>query len=197
MIAAMANFLGYDVYDIELTSIKNNTWLRRMFSKICNKSIIVLEDIDCSLDLIGERKKKMVMVVIARLHSLGFLNFIDGISFACGGEKIIAFTTSHIEKLDPDLIRRGRMDKQIELFYCKFEAFKVLVKSYLEIEPRPLFERISQLLEEVDMSPADAAKNLMRKTEDADEDGNAETQDKECRKEEMEIYVMILVSHMN
>ena len=89
------------------------------------------------------------------------------------------------------------MDKLIELFYCKFEAFKVLVKSYLEIESRPLFERISQLLEEVDMSPADAAKNLMRKTEDVDEDGNTKTQDKESRKEETETYVMILVSHMN
>lgn len=72
MIADMANFLGYDVYDIELTSIKNNTQLRRMFSTICNKSIIVIEDIDCSLAVIGERKKKMVMVVIARLHSLGY-----------------------------------------------------------------------------------------------------------------------------
>jgi len=72
MIAAMANFLGYDVYDIELTSVKNNTQLRRMSRKICNKSIIVFEDIDCSLDLIGEMKKKMVMVVIARLYSLGF-----------------------------------------------------------------------------------------------------------------------------
>lgn len=72
MIAAMANFLGYVVYDIELTSIKNNTQLRRMFSKICNKSIIVFEDIDCSLDLIGERKKKIVMVLIATSNSLGF-----------------------------------------------------------------------------------------------------------------------------
>ncbi|KAL9680584.1 hypothetical protein QQ045_018465 [Rhodiola kirilowii] len=29
MIAAMANFLGYDVYDLELTVVKNNAELRR------------------------------------------------------------------------------------------------------------------------------------------------------------------------
>ena len=31
MIAAMANYLDYDVYDFELTSVKTNTELRHMF----------------------------------------------------------------------------------------------------------------------------------------------------------------------
>ena len=92
------------------------------------------------------------------------------------------------------------MDKHIELSYCKFEAFKVLAKNYLDIESHPLFEKISQLLEEVNMSPADVAENLMPKIEG----GKAETclesliqaleslkegeaQDKENRKEETEI----------
>ncbi|GMY30419.1 P-loop containing nucleoside triphosphate hydrolases superfamily protein [Fagus crenata] len=77
---------------------------------------------------------------------------------------------------------------------------KVLAKNYLDIESHPLFEKISQLLEEVNMSPADVAENLMPKIEG----GKAETclesliqaleslkegeaQDKENRKEETEI----------
>ena len=219
MIAAMANFLGYDVYDVELTSIKNNTVLRLMLGDISSKAIIVFEDIDCSLDLTGQRKNKKGKggyknPIAKKLEEdeedngggeskvtlSGLLNFIDGLCAGCGGERIIVFTTNHVENLDPALIRRGRMDKHIELSYCKFEAFKVLAKNYLDIESHPLFEKISQLLEEVNMSPADVAENLMPKIEG----GKAETclesliqaleslkegeaQDKENRKEETEI----------
>ncbi|CAN7111183.1 unnamed protein product [Brassica rapa subsp. narinosa] len=58
MIAAMANFLDYDVYDLELTTVRDNTQLRRLLIDTSAKSIIVIEDIDCSLDLTGQRRKK-------------------------------------------------------------------------------------------------------------------------------------------
>ncbi|KAG8643675.1 hypothetical protein MANES_11G055419v8 [Manihot esculenta] len=148
MIAAMDNFLNYDVYDLELTTVKDNSELRKLLIETTSKSIIVIEDIDCSLDLTGQRKpkekeedkdgegqdpiskkekeeeaenKKSSKVTLS-----GLLNFIDGIWSACGGERIIVFTTNYVEKLDPALIRRGRMDKHIEMSYCCFEAFKHL-----------------------------------------------------------------------
>ncbi|KAL3568374.1 hypothetical protein D5086_031025 [Populus alba] len=58
MIAAMANFLGYDLYDLELTTVKDNGDLRKLLIETTGKSIVVIEDIDCSLDLTGQRKKK-------------------------------------------------------------------------------------------------------------------------------------------
>ncbi|KAK9925158.1 hypothetical protein M0R45_033493 [Rubus argutus] len=58
MIAAISNFMNYDVYDLELTTVKNNTELRKLLIETPNKAIIVIEDIDCSLDLTGQRKKK-------------------------------------------------------------------------------------------------------------------------------------------
>ncbi|CAA6663585.1 unnamed protein product [Spirodela intermedia] len=58
MIAAMANLLEYDVYDLELTAVKDNSSLRRLLIETSSKSIIVIEDIDCSLDLTGSRRKK-------------------------------------------------------------------------------------------------------------------------------------------
>ncbi|KAJ9689462.1 hypothetical protein PVL29_014913 [Vitis rotundifolia] len=51
MIAAMANFLGYDVYDLELTEVHTNSELRKLLMKTSSKSIIVIEDIDCSINL--------------------------------------------------------------------------------------------------------------------------------------------------
>ncbi|XVE83856.1 hypothetical protein DITRI_Ditri16bG0121500 [Diplodiscus trichospermus] len=187
MIAAMANFLNYDVYDLELTTVKNNVELRRLLIEISNKSIIVIEDIDCSLDLTGQREKKKKNENDEEMDPIskkakeeerkdsevtlsGLLNFIDGLWSACGGERIIVFTTNHIEKLDPALIRRGRMDKHIEMSYCRFEAFKVLARNYLDIDSHPLYEEIRRLLKETDMTPADVAENLMLKSDDDEED---------------------------
>ncbi|XVF60451.1 hypothetical protein PTKIN_Ptkin08bG0047700 [Pterospermum kingtungense] len=57
MIAAMANLLNYDIYDLELTTVKNNAELRKLLTYTSSKSIIVIEDIDCSLDVTGQRTK--------------------------------------------------------------------------------------------------------------------------------------------
>lgn len=56
MIAAIANFLQYDVYDVELTEVSSNSELRRLLIQTTNRSVIVIEDIDCSVDL-AERTK--------------------------------------------------------------------------------------------------------------------------------------------
>jgi len=186
MIAAMANHLDYDVYDIELTSVRTNTDLRKLFIETTSKSIIVIEDIDCSLDLTGSRKKKEAAEeddkkdkkdggpfrpgekkdTSSKVTLSGLLNFIDGLWSACGGERIIVFTTNHVEKLDPALIRRGRMDKHIEMSYCGFEAFKFLAKTYLDVDSHPLFDAVGELLREVQMTPADVAENLTPKSLD-------------------------------
>ncbi|CAA2979553.1 AAA-ATPase ASD, mitochondrial-like [Olea europaea subsp. europaea] len=194
MIAAMANLLKYDIYDLELTAVKDNTELRKLLIDTSSKSILVIEDIDCSLDLTGQREKREKTgdekkeekdkdPVKAEMKKRdennqnsqvtlsGLLNFIDGPWSACGGERIIVFTTNYVDKLDPALIRRGRMDKHIELSYCSFEAFKVLAKNYLDIKSHHLFGRIDILLQETKMTPADVAENLMPKS--TEEDGEA------------------------
>ncbi|XP_030469868.1 AAA-ATPase At3g28510-like [Syzygium oleosum] len=187
MVAAMANFLKYDVYDLELTAVKNNTELRRLLIEISSKSIIVIEDIDCSLDLTGQRKKEgddenddggedkspakkltQKEKKSSEVTLSGLLNFIDGIWSACGGERIIVFTTNHLDKLDPALIRRGRMDKHIEMSYCCYEAFKVLARNYLNIDDHPLYKTIGGLFDNTNMTPADVAENLMPKSDDED-----------------------------
>ncbi|KMT10440.1 hypothetical protein BVRB_5g115660 [Beta vulgaris subsp. vulgaris] len=213
MIAAMANLLKYDVFDLELTAVKDNTELRKLLIDTTSKSIIVIEDIDCSLELTGQRKKnkkkgeaemdykelendgdqkKVDNAKVAAENNgnvgngssavtlSGLLNFIDGIWSSCGGERIIVFTTNYVEKLDPALIRRGRMDKHIEMSYCSFEGFKVLAKNYLlldEVEDNDaddqyyeMFDEIKKLLSEVKITPADVAENLMPKSSEESAD---------------------------
>ncbi|OMO99168.1 ATPase, AAA-type, core [Corchorus olitorius] len=137
-------------------------------------AIIVVEDIDSSLEITRKRKTQneddsddddgegTSSRGKSKVTLSGFLNFVDGIWSGSGGERIIVFTTNHVNKLDPALIRRGRMDMHIELSYCTFQAFKVLAKNYLEIDSHPLFETIGGLLGEVNMTPVDVIEHLIR-----------------------------------
>ena len=98
MIVAMANLLGYDIYDLKLTTIKNNSKLKTLLINTTDKSIIVVvEDIDCLLDLIGKLLKKQgknrANPIVKKAEEeeeekangeskvtlSGFLNFVDGI----------------------------------------------------------------------------------------------------------------------
>ncbi|KAJ8430394.1 hypothetical protein Cgig2_000226 [Carnegiea gigantea] len=188
LVAAMANLLEYDIYDLELTAVKNNMQLRRLLIETSSKWIILIEDIDCSLELTGKRKKKKANERDNGKDSIknretksskkkgsqvtvsAILNFIDGIWSACGEERIIVFITNHIDKIDPSLIRRGRIDVHIELSYCCFESFKVLAKNYLRLKSHLLFETIRRSLEETQMTPADMAENLMPTSINVSED---------------------------
>ncbi|KAK9684630.1 hypothetical protein RND81_10G221400 [Saponaria officinalis] len=190
MIAAMANLLGYDVYDLELTSVSSNEELRRLLISTDKKSIIAIEDVDCSLD-ITQKRDEIPMNTSSNTTSIGtkikaregksenttkqsgvtlsgLLNFIDGIWSASEGERIFVFTTNSLAKLDPALIRTGRMDKHIEMSYCCFEGFKVLAKNYLLIDTHDKFDVIRELLEVTKMTPADVGECLMPKVPSED-----------------------------
>ncbi|KAH6758414.1 P-loop containing nucleoside triphosphate hydrolases superfamily protein [Perilla frutescens var. frutescens] len=183
MIAAMANLLDYDVYDLELTSVKDNAELRKLLMATKAKSMIVIEDIDCSLDLTGQRKKmkkkksknkseneetemEAVSWSRSKVTLSGLLNSTDGLWSACVGERVIVFTTNHVDKLDPALIRKGRMDKPIEFSYCNYQGFRVLARNYLQLEKHPLFEDVEELMKEVQITPADVAEELMPKSDE-------------------------------
>lgn len=55
LIAAMANYLKFDVYDLQLANILRDSDLRRLLLATANRSILVIEDIDCSVDLPDRR----------------------------------------------------------------------------------------------------------------------------------------------
>ncbi|GJN24802.1 hypothetical protein PR202_gb12568 [Eleusine coracana subsp. coracana] len=176
MIAAMANYLNYDIYDVELTMVHNNNDLRKLLIETAGKSIIVIEDIDCSLDLSGQRRGSDDLPVhsnkpevndnrrkrTSKVTLSGLLNFIDGIWSAHNDKQIIVLTTNFVDKLDAALIRHGRMDLHIEMSYCCYEAFLTLAKNYLGVDEHPLFDTIKELLQAVEITPANVAECLMR-----------------------------------
>ncbi|KAI6688276.1 hypothetical protein NL676_025104 [Syzygium grande] len=154
LVAAMANYLKYDVYDLDLSEVQCNSDLRRLLIGTGNRSIIVIEDIDCSKESKTLDEEKITLS--------GLLNFIDGLWSCCGDERIIVFTTNHRDRLDPALLRPGRMDLHIHMSYCSFSGFKTLASNYLGIQDHPLFKEVEELLKVVQATPAEVAGELMK-----------------------------------
>ncbi|KAK0575157.1 hypothetical protein LWI29_034690 [Acer saccharum] len=154
------------IYDLELASIHSNSELRSLLVSTSNRSILVIEDIDCSVKLQNRQAGRYVPNERSKFTLSGLLNFIDGLWSSCGDERIIVFTTNHKEKLDSALLRPGRMDMHIHMSYCTPSGFRILVSNYLEINDHDLFPEIDELMTEVQVTPAEIAEELM-KNEDA------------------------------
>ncbi|GFY91133.1 P-loop containing nucleoside triphosphate hydrolases superfamily protein [Actinidia rufa] len=148
MIAAMANHLGYDIYDLELTEPP-----RDGFSAGDEKW--GAEEGGNSITLSGL-----------------LLNFTDGLWSCCGSERIFVFTTNHVEKLDPALLRSGRMDMHIFMSYCSFPALLILLKNYLGFGEGDLDEAVvrelGEVIDEAEMTPADVSEVLIKNRRDRD-----------------------------
>ncbi|KAK2636740.1 hypothetical protein Ddye_031532 [Dipteronia dyeriana] len=168
LIAAMANYLKFSVYDLELGSISSNSKLRNLLVSTSNRSILVIEDIDCSVELQDRQSSRKLDNNNSSQFTLsGLLNFIDGLWSSCGDERIIVFTTNHKERLDSALLRPGRMDMHIHMSYCTPSGFRILVSNYLGINDHDLFPDIDELITEVQATPAEIAEEMM-KSEDTD-----------------------------
>ncbi|KAL9229553.1 hypothetical protein vseg_005008 [Gypsophila vaccaria] len=172
LIAAMANHLKFDIYDLQLSSVVNDLALRKLLLSTSNRSILVIEDIDCSLGLAdrqlqiddGKDGHYNGSDMSSQISLSGLLNFIDGLWSTCGDERIFIFTTNHKEKLDPALLRPGRMDMHIHMSYLTMSSFKVLASNYLSLsgDQHQLYGEIEELLEATNVTPAQVAEELIR-----------------------------------
>ncbi|XP_050383124.1 AAA-ATPase At3g50940-like [Argentina anserina] len=164
LIAAMANYLNFDIYDLELTGLRCDSELRRLLISMANRSILVVEDIDCTIEF----QDRMAEVKTEdgsprqQVTLSGLLNFIDGLWSSCGDERIIIFTTNHKEKLDAALLRPGRMDVHVNMSYCTPTGFRLLADNYLGIKDHKLFEAIEKQIESTEVTPAEVAEQLLQ-----------------------------------
>ncbi|KAK3410371.1 hypothetical protein EUGRSUZ_J02371, partial [Eucalyptus grandis] len=171
LVAAMANYLNFDVYDLELSGLRSNANLRRLLVATTNQSILVVEDIDCTIQLQdrnpGTRAAGMNPMLMCyqqqdQVTLSGFLNFTDGLWLSCGNEQIIVFMTNHVEKLDPAILRPGRMDLHIPMSYCTPCGFRLLAYNYLGIDHHELSNQIESAITMARVTPAEVAEELMK-----------------------------------
>lgn len=164
---------------LQRSQVRSNSELKQLLIQTTNKSVIVIEDIDCSVCLSHARSRRASSHHETassepqeqgrpegdggRITLSGLLNFTDGLWSCCGNERILIFTTNHIEKLDDALLRPGRMDLHIHMSYCTYAAFKTLVLNYLMLESHCLFPKVEKLLRSgVRVTPAQVSEVLIQ-----------------------------------
>lgn len=108
-VVAVASALGMDIALLSLngSSLDDNE-LGELLAQTPVNAIVLIEDIDCAFaerTATSEKHNKLTFS--------GLLNAIDGV--AAGEGRILFATTNHIERLDPALIRPGRIDRKLEI----------------------------------------------------------------------------------
>lgn len=145
-VAAMANFLGYDVYDLDLSRVKDDSELKMLVLQTTSKSVILIEDLDRFF------AEKSTAVSFS-----GISNFMDGLlNSCCAEERVMVFTMNSKDQVDPNFLRPGRIDVHIHFPLCDFSAFRNLATSYLGVKEHKLFPQVEEIFQSgSSLSPAE------------------------------------------
>ncbi|CAN0922669.1 AAA-ATPase At2g46620 [Linum grandiflorum] len=145
-VAAMARFLGFDIYEIDVSNVRNDSDLKTLLLQTTSRSVIVIEDLDRRL----ANSKDTTNLT-------GVLNFMDGIMSCCGEERVMVFTMSSKDGIDPAILRPGRIDVHVHFPLCDFPAFKSLASNYLGVKEHKLFPQVEEILQSggESLSPAE------------------------------------------
>ena len=105
--SAVSKHYRLNLYNLPLSSVKDDRELMDRITDINEHSVLLLEDIDIFSKSMSREQSESGPTLA------GLLNALDGVGTPHG---LITFmTTNHIDSLDPALIRRGRVDMHIEL----------------------------------------------------------------------------------
>ncbi|CAF1561553.1 unnamed protein product [Adineta ricciae] len=120
--------------------------LQQLLSNVPEESIILLEDIDAAT--VGRHYEKEDAIRYQGMKPLtlsGLLNALDGVISTEG--RIIFMTTNYIERLDPALIRPGRVDfKQYIGPLTPYQVEQMLIRFY----PQSTSEEINRFAKQIE-----------------------------------------------
>lgn len=168
-IKALAKKTNRHIIDIKLTNNINLSELKQLFlnEKLeddliipINKRLYVLEDIDVMGEMVHKREKeselendfeeidskknfnkklKQILSQNKETNNMSYLlNILDGIQENKG--RIIIMTTNHIEKIDPAIIRPGRIDINLEFKPATKDIAEEILNHYWDSNVKLGFE---------------------------------------------------------
>lgn len=104
MLCAIATLIGSKVHYVSLVSPQlGDDSLMTAMKMVEPNSLIVMEDLDALFNKHREKNEACLLTFS------GLLNAIDGVNASVNG-CILVMTTNHADKLDPALVRSGRVD---------------------------------------------------------------------------------------
>ena len=155
LVSALAGHFGLSIYIVNLADF-NDRKLTNAVNNVPSNSVLLFEDIDCMqgsqsrIDANSGREQNggamdTTKEVASNQNGVtlsGLLNVLDG--FAAPTGVLFVMTTNHVEKLDPALLRPGRIDYKLYLgkasdrqkvdLYCRFfpESSESAAREFVE-----------------------------------------------------------------
>ena len=120
LVSAVASKLDYPIHVINLKQVSEHD-LNSLMSTLDENVILLLEDIDCAFE---DRESR------SAISFSSLLNTIDGV---CASEgRIVFMTTNHIGRLDPALIRPGRIDLRVPMNNASEEQINLMLRRFYD-----------------------------------------------------------------
>lgn len=129
-IIALAGYFNKPIFYMNLNSISTDNYLDILFNSCQPNSFLVIEDIDGSTTAYRQNgKKKDEGSISSKASFSALLNNLDGINAPTG--LCVFITTNHKERLDPALIRPGRIDVHIEFPNANEETARRMIHKFM------------------------------------------------------------------
>ena len=129
-VVAVASALRMDIAVLNLgdSSLGDND-VSELLCELPVNAILLIEDIDCIFVQRTATDDKANRITFS-----GLLNALDGV--AAGEGRLLFATTNHREKLDPALIRPGRIDRQLEIGFANQDQIRrIFQRFYRDVDP--------------------------------------------------------------
>lgn len=139
-IQALAGELDYDIAILNLSERGlTDDRLNHLLTIVPNRTLVLLEDVDAAFanrrvqtDSDGYRG--------ANVTFSGLLNALDGVASA--EERVLFLTTNHVDRLDPALVRPGRVDMTVRLgALTRYQVGCLWDRFYGELDPRGTYRQ--------------------------------------------------------
>ena len=160
-VVAIASALRMDIAVLNLgNSGLDDAALSELLAELPASAILLVEDVDCVfVERQGADEKSN------RVTFSGLLNALDGV--AAGEGRMLFATTNHRERLDPALIRPGRIDRQVEVGFADREQLRRIFSRFFPQDVAGLAERFSRSLPDKQLAMSAVQSYLIQHAEDA------------------------------
>lgn len=149
VVRAVATELGLDTHYIQLNDVSSNTDLIRLVNDVNPRSLVLLEDVDVLATTHDRDTTDAPEAGTEGITLDGLLNTLDGIATPHG--LITVMTTNHRDKLDPALIRPGRIDVELEIGHLHVDQVRRLWE--ISFGDHPAINELDQV--RADATPAE------------------------------------------
>lgn len=119
---AIAKYLDYDIYILNLNAIQSDREFIELAARIPCESLVLFEDIDCYFN---QREMKNDKISFSTV-----LNVFDGAYSP--SDCIFVMTTNKLDQLDDALIRKGRVDKMFHVDYPRVQDVEDFMSNFYE-----------------------------------------------------------------